>query len=83
MSLSGSLDANALLRLLLNDIPEQHKATKKLLASAPTPLAVADIAVIELVFVLERHYGFSRQQVGEAVTGLMLLREINCNHILF
>lgn len=83
MRFSGSLDTNALLRLLLNDVPEQHEATKKLLREANGQLAIADIAVIELVFVLERHYGFSRQQVAEAVTGLMLLREINCNRILF
>lgn len=83
MKFSGSLDTNALLRLLLNDIAEQHEAVKKLLREASYQIAVADIAVIELVFVLERHYGFSRQQVSEAVTGLMLLREINCNRTLF
>jgi len=82
MNLSGSLDTNALLRLLLNDIPEQHEATKKLLSNADGQLAVADIAVIELVFVLSRYYGFSRQQTTEAVTGLMQLREINCNRTL-
>lgn len=83
MSFSGSLDTNALLRLLLNDIADQHEAIKKLLREANGQLAVADIAVIELVFVLERHYSFSRQQVSEAVTGLMLLRKINCNRTLF
>ncbi len=83
MRFGGSLDTNALLRLLLNDVAEQHKAIKKLLREAKGQLAVADIAIIELVFVLERYYGFSRQQVSEAVTGLMLLREINCNRPLF
>lgn len=83
MGFSGSLDTNALLRLLLNDIAKQHEAIKKLLREVNGQLAVADTAVIELVFVLERHYGFSRQQVSEAVTGLMLLREINCNRTLF
>ena len=80
--LTGSLDTNALLRLLLNDVIEQHNAVKNLLRSSNGQLAVADIAVIELVFVLERYYGFSRQQVGEAIQGLMLLREINCNRVL-
>ena len=83
MRFSGSLDTNALLRLLLNDVIEQHEAIKKLLREASGQLAVADIAVIELVFVLERYYGFSRQQVGEAVRGLMLLKEINGNRALF
>ncbi len=83
MSLSGSLDTNALLRLLLNDIPEQHEATKKLLVSTKGQLAVADIAVIELVFVLGKYYDFSRQQTSEAVMGLMQLKQINCNRTLF
>jgi len=83
MKSHGSLDTNALLRLLLNDIVEQHNAIKKLLHEANGQLAVADIAVAELVFVLERHYDFSRKQVAEAITGLMLLREINCNRALF
>lgn len=83
MKFSGSLDTNALLRLLLRDVPKQHEATKVLLSTADGQLAVADTAIIELVFVLGRHYGFSRQQVKEAVTGLMQLKEINCNQALF
>ncbi len=70
MKLSGSLDTNAM-RLLLNGIPQQHKAVKDLLTQATHQLAVADTAIIELVFVLERYYGFSRQQAKEAVIGLM------------
>ena len=83
MRFSGSLDTNALLRLLLNDIPKQHEATKKLLIQAEKQLAVADAAIIELVFVLARYYGLSRPQVNEAVTGLMQLQQINCNRALF
>lgn len=83
MKFSGSLDTNALLRLLLNDIPRQHVAVKKLLTQATTKLSVADIAIIELVFVLEIYYGFSRQQAKEAAVGLMQLKEINCNRVLF
>lgn len=83
MKFSGSLDTNAILRLLINDIPEQHEAVKNLLKKASDQFAIADIAIIELVFVLERHYGFTREQVKEAVTGLMQLKEIACNRNLF
>lgn len=83
MSFSGSLDTNAILRLLINDIPAQHKAVRTVLAEASSQFAVADIAIIELVFVLERYYGFSRQQTKEAVIGFMQLKEINCNRTLF
>ena len=80
---AGSFDTNVLLRLLLNDIPDQHAATKKLLSHATHQFAIADTAIIELVFVLERYYGFSRSQTTEAVKGLMKLNEISCSRILF
>lgn len=84
MRFSRSLDTNVILRLLINDVPQQHEAAKELLAKASgQQLAVADTAVIELVFVLERYYGFSRQQTKEAVMGLMQLQEINGNRVLF
>lgn len=80
--MGGSLDTNALLRLLLKDIPEQHQAIKELLTKGGV-FSVADIAIVELVFVLERYYAFSREQVAEAVTGLTQLKEITCNRALF
>lgn len=83
MKFSGSLDTNAILRLLINDIPQQHEAVKELLTKANGQLAVADTAIIELVFVLERYYGFSRQQTNEAISGFIQLKEINCNRTLF
>ena len=81
--LTGSLDANVLLRLLLNDVPAQHRAALGLLQRATGQLAVADIAVVEVVFVLQRAYGLTRNQVGEAVSGLLQLKELNCNRALF
>lgn len=83
INFDGSLDTNAILRLLINDIPEQHNAVRILLSKTRSQFAIADTAIIELVFVLERHYGFSRHQIHEAVGGLMQLKEINCNRILF
>ena len=81
--LAGSLDANLLLRLLLNDVPEQHAQAVKLVNGSSRQLVVADIAIIELVFVLGRHYGFTRKAVSEAVEGLMGLTQITCNRVLF
>ena len=80
---SGSLDANVLLRLLLNDIPAQHAAAVTLLQKFPGQFAVADTAIIEVVFVLERHYNFTRTVIADAVEGLMSLTEVNCNRTLF
>ncbi len=80
---TGSFDTNVILRLLLNDIPEQRIAVKKLMKQAVNQFAVADIVIIELVFGLDRYYKFSRPQIAEAVDGLMKLKEINCNRALF
>ena len=79
----GSLDTNVALRLLLNDIPEQHSAVKELLSQATHEFYVADTVMIELVFVLNRHYGFNRLQITEAIDGLMKLKKITCNQALF
>jgi len=79
----GSLDTNVLLRLLLNDVPAQHSAAKMLLSEASGQVSVADTAIIELVFVLERHYELTREQIAEATTGILQLKEINANRALF
>lgn len=79
---SGSLDANVLLRLLLNDLPDQHQAVMKLFKNSSGQFAVADTAVIETVFVLERNYKFTRIAIVETIEGLMSLTEINCNRPL-
>lgn len=79
----GSLDANVVLRLLLNDVPDQHAAAVALLERGAERYVVADIAVIEVVFALCRHYGFSREAAAEAITGLLSLTAIDCNRTLF
>lgn len=81
-SLSGSLDANVLLRLLLNDVASQHEMAVKLLQKLDAQFAVADTAFIEVVFVLERNYSFNRSQIVEAVEGLAALQQLSCNRLL-
>lgn len=80
---NGSLDTNILLRLLLNDIAVQHSAVKRLLTQNAGQFSVADAAIMKLVFVLQRYYGFTRPQIAEAITGLMRLDKINCSSGLF
>ena len=82
-AVSGSLDANILLRLLLNDVSDQHRAVEALLGRATGKFEVADTAIIETVFVLDRHYGLTRPQAIEAIEGIMALVQIRCNHELF
>lgn len=82
-TLSGSLDANVVLRLLLNDVPDQHAAAVTLVESSNASFAVSDIAVIEVVFALCRHYEFSRAAAAEAIEGLLSLSQIDCNRVMF
>lgn len=81
--LAGSLDANVLLRLLTNDIPAQHDAVKQLIGSTQQQFAVADTAIIEVVFVMSRAYGMTRGDIVRVVMAFMRLTQINCNRALF
>ena len=80
--MSASLDANVVLRLLLNDVPEQHDAAVVLLQTGGT-FFVSDIALVETVFVLGRAYGLNREQQSEAIAGFVNLPQIVANASLF
>jgi len=75
----SSLDTNVLLRLLLNDLPGQHAQAKALVQQPGKDFLVSDTAIIELAFVLERHYGFTRAQVKEAIDALATISGISFN----
>ncbi|MFC5931256.1 PIN domain-containing protein [Cryobacterium melibiosiphilum] len=79
--MTGSLDANVVLRLLLNDVPDQHAAAVSLLLTGG-PFFVSDIAVIETVFVLGRAYGLTRDQQRDSIHSLMILPQIVANVLL-
>ena len=80
---AGSLDTNVLLRALLNDIPEQHLLAKKLIEKPGAKYLVSDTALIELVFVLDRHYGFTRAQIADALEGLTMHPQLSCSKRVF
>lgn len=61
-----SIDTNVLLRWLLGDLPEQAARADVLVASGEQ-LVVDDVALIEVVFVLERVLRLTRASVVEAV----------------
>ncbi|MDR0476036.1 MAG: PIN domain-containing protein [Treponema sp.] len=77
-----SLDTNCLLRWLLGDIPEQTALVTALVDSGET-LAVADVALIETVFVLEKLKKISRETIKKAVTAVIGTETILCNRELF
>lgn len=77
-----SVDTNVLLRLLLNDVPEQTKAVQKLF-TIKTKYEVADVALIELVFVLERVLKMERGVVVHNLTAVIKHPQFICNKNLF
>ena len=59
------LDANAVLRYLLDDIKEQHDIVSDLIASHR---CIVYLEVIEeVVFVLQKHYGTPREEIKESI----------------
>jgi predicted nucleic-acid-binding protein len=81
-SVRGSLDANALLRLILNDIPAQTAAVTALLSNPQDSYVVADLAVVEVEYALRSHYGFDRKQVEDTLGSLLLHPSIQTNAAL-
>lgn len=74
-----TLDTNVLLRLLIRDIPEQFARAQRLLTTAGGRFLVPDYVFVELAFALERHYSFTRQQIGETFTKIMNIDVIDCH----
>ncbi|MDP2367479.1 PIN domain-containing protein [Rhodoferax sp.] len=69
-----ALDTNLLVRLLTNDVPREAAKVEAWLqqhTSARSPAYVDHIVVCELVWVLERSYGYARAQIGQALDALL------------
>lgn len=78
-----SLDTNILLRIILRDEPKLLELAKKLLESHES-FAVADLVVIELEYVLNGYYNYSRAEFADIVSRLLLSNQhLNINRLLF
>ena len=77
-----SIDTNCLLRWLLGDVPEQTTLVTALINSGAS-IVVADVALIETVFVLEKLKKISRETISEAVMAVIRKDAILCNRELF
>ena len=76
------LDTNILLRLLLGDVPAQT-AQIDVLFQGGTIFEVADATLIEMVFVLEKIYGFERSLICENVFAITRNPQCITNRALF
>ena len=77
-----SIDTNIILRIILNDVEEQRDEALKLLTKHDK-VALADLAVSEAVYVLERALGVSRPAIVELVISLINNQHITMNKTLF
>lgn len=80
--LAGSLDANALLRLILNDALAQAAAVAALVSNSQHRYAVSDPAVVEVEYALQTHSGFSRQQIQDTLGNLVPYLSIQASEAL-
>ncbi len=78
----GSLDTNVLLRYLLGDVPHQSTAVESLLADGSV-FDVADAALLEAVFVLEKFYKMERELIQDNMFTVTRNKQFACNQQLF
>lgn len=76
-----SIDTNIILRLLLDDVPAQREAVLGLLARY-NAVEVADLAITETVFVLERVLEVPREEVVAVLRSLLANQHMRLNRVL-
>ena len=79
---SPSLDTNCLLRWVLKDIPEEAQSVQRLLGSG-LDFYVADVAITEVVYVLEKVYSLPREAVASNVQTIIATENIICSRTFF
>jgi predicted nucleic-acid-binding protein len=72
------LDTNVLVRFLTQDDPEQGAVASRVMAglTRTDPAFVSREVLVELVWVLERAYGFDRLEVAQTFDGLLDAQEL-------
>lgn len=73
-----ALDTNVLVRYLVNDDARQAAAARTLLAelTSERPGFVCREVAVELVWVLQRAYGFSRDRIARVLEKLVATKEL-------
>jgi predicted nucleic-acid-binding protein len=74
-----AVDTNVLVRYLVGDDPIQSRRAAHFLTrdcSATDPCMVNRIVLCELVWVLERAYGYSRERIAEVLEALLQVRQL-------
>ena len=74
-----ALDTNVLVRFLTQDDTEQFEIAQDIInkCSAKQPAFICREVLVELVWVLERSYRYSRNEITAAVMGLISAAKLN------
>ena len=75
------LDTNILVRHLTGEPPAQARRATAFLAG-DDDLILTDLITAELVYVLESYYGRPRNEVTQAIRGLLALPSVDSHHEL-
>ncbi len=78
-----SLDTNIILRIVLQDIPEQCDKIIDLFMRQNISYHVADLAITETVYVLQKSYGWTREGIVEALQSMLDVACFKYNRELF
>ena len=76
----NSLDANVVLRFLLNDLPAQSAKARRLITDSQC--YVSDVILTEVVFVLEKVRGLRRPDIAVLLKRLISLENVVCNQAI-
>ncbi len=78
-----ALDTNVLVRYLVDDDAEQAEAARALLAELTTerPGFICREVTVELVWVLQRAYGFSRDRIATVLEKLVATEELQVESV--
>lgn len=75
------VDANLIIRFLLNDNLSQAEATEKLFASSEE-LILTDLTLAEIVWTLQSVYRFPKQEITQKVKHILSLEIFDANYNL-
>ena len=78
-----SLDTNVILRLMLQDVPEQCVKIQDLFMRQGYVYDVADLAITEAVYVMQGQYGLSREKIVDGIRRLLEFPGISYSQMLF
>lgn len=76
-----SVDTNVLLRLMLHDVPEQTTKAEKWVMEHTCH--IADLAITETMFVLEKVYEMPRNDIAENIFAIIRNPRFCSNRVLF